>query len=114
MAGWNHKIEKIDGCPQWMPNCNGRVGKRPCPGKIEYKGTFLYVTGKGGRVTERKLYFCEQHAMEWAEKHGVGRETRDCEKCCEKEMCDATHRTMCDKMHAAFAVAYAKKGDNHA
>ncbi len=81
MKGWNHKITAIDEVVrvikqtdptfEWgrrfSPNCS----TARCAGRPVYIARFDYVTGKAGRVTDRRLHLCLECGARWAKKAGL-------------------------------------------
>lgn len=49
----------------WSPPCQGRG----CYEKPLYVTRYRYVTGRGGRTTDRIQYACQVHAEAFAKKH---------------------------------------------
>lgn len=53
-----------DGCTH-----GGRLNR--CGRPVRYLCRFEYVTGRRGRITDRRYWFCAEHAEQWAKRHQV-------------------------------------------
>jgi hypothetical protein len=51
----------------WLPCCSSLR----CPQEPRYVASYAYVTGRRGRTTSRRLYYCEAHAARFANRHAL-------------------------------------------
>jgi hypothetical protein len=72
---WGHKVEVLadDQAREWREGGKGpRWACAKCKAApAEFGVTFLYVTGKAGRVTDRWQAVCRACAEKFAAKHGA-------------------------------------------
>jgi hypothetical protein len=74
---WGHKVEVLadDQARSWSPDPDAKGTRWPCArckaAPAAFGTTFLYVTGKAGRVTDRWQAVCGPCAEKFAAKHGV-------------------------------------------
>lgn len=57
--------------PRYVHQYRCHAPRMRCPGKIEFEVRYNYVTGRAGRVTDRRMRRCRAHAEAFAKKHGV-------------------------------------------
>lgn len=92
MSAWGHKLEPLTGDTlkrsATAPGAGTCSNGIRCPGKREYwkhrehvtytwtagapathYATYSYLTGRGGRVSWRDLYFCDECAEKWRKKN---------------------------------------------
>ena len=50
---------------------------RQCGRKATLLGSYVYVTGRGGNVSDRLIPLCAYHAERWAAEHGLTARLRE-------------------------------------
>ena len=60
------KIAEGDPYARYSACSVGTCVKRP-----EWACSYLYITGKLGRISRNDKYYCEEHAEKFAQKYGV-------------------------------------------
>jgi hypothetical protein len=72
---WGHQIITIPIAQRtWAhgtPCICASGGRKRCPNQIAYFTCYSYITGRGGRVGRARKWACTEHAVKFAEKHGL-------------------------------------------
>ena len=76
---WGHEVVVLSREEQW-----GRYRNQPfwrhfcgmgrrCEEPALYWCCYHYITGRGGRISEARLYACTRHAQAFAKRYGLAR-----------------------------------------
>jgi len=65
---WDHSIIRID--PKILPDWWRTTCSAPkCRNPIEFRAEYRYITGRRGRISYTRRWYCRTHASRFCQKH---------------------------------------------